>query len=108
MIPLVQDLPPVLVMLMASFIAWQTRMHAMARTKWRTRQLNEAADLLELHAKSLERFLDDEAAPDELKKLLVAFSDTMGERETVEKLTEWASARPFQQPADTEEMRAIS
>jgi hypothetical protein len=55
----------------------------------------------------LERFLDDEAAPSELKHLLIEFSDVMSQPEAVGKLTEWAAGRPFDQPLDTEETRAV-
>jgi hypothetical protein len=108
MIDLAQDLSPILAMVIGSAAAWYARSQAAARTTDRVRRLNEAADLLDLHARSLERFLDDKAAPVELKRLLLDFSDIMGEREAVVRLAEWASTRPFEEPIDTEETRVIS
>jgi hypothetical protein len=97
-----------LFILLASVVTWHARTQAAHFTVARTKQLDEAADLLNLHARSLQRFLSDPDAPYELSALLVEFSDVMCEREAVARLSEWAVNRPFEQPMDTEETQALS
>jgi hypothetical protein len=56
MIGLAQGLSPILAVAMVSAVMWYLRSQQSARTKSRTRQLNEAAAFLELHERSLGRF----------------------------------------------------
>jgi|SRR5579862_5443881 len=105
---LVQGLVPILAVAMIAAVAWYFRSRESARTTERTRQLNQAADYLEMHARWLGRFLEDPKPASELKELLLSFSDVMNERETVRKLTEWATTRPFEQSIDTDETKAIA
>jgi hypothetical protein len=62
--------------------------------------------MLRQHAATLERFLDDPAAPAELKRLLIGCSDAMADKETAEKFVRWAATRPLNEPVDTEDSRA--
>src|SRR5208283_81623 len=107
MITMVNDLSPILLAVIVAAFAWFMRMQASQRAAGRTRQLEQAAELLEAHNRALEHLLDDPEAPDELKKLMISFSDAMADRETVKQMAEWASSRPLDQPVDTEESRAI-
>lgn len=102
-----QDLSPVLGALIIAAVAWYARMNANWRAVKRTRQMEQAAEIMHEQARNLEKFLDDPAAPRELKRLLIEVSDAMGERDVARKIAEWASSRPLDQPVDTDETRAI-
>lgn len=104
---LAQNLSPILVAAFVAAIAWSLRVQSARRAVVRARQLALASEILEKHAVALELILDDPTAPVELKKLAIAVSDAMSDRTVVEKIVEWGSARPLDQPMDTEETRAI-
>ncbi len=108
MTPLVQDLSPLLAALLVVTVAWFVRTWAGARSRRRLWELHEAAEFLDTHARALERFLDDPAAPTVLKRLLLSCSDTATDREAVGKLIAWAASRPLDQPADMEQVGAAS
>ena len=107
MIDFSQELSPILGILIIAAVAWYVRMDANWRPVKRTRQLEQAAEIMREQARNLEKFLDDPAAPRELKRLLIEVSDAMGERDVAQKIAEWASSRPLNQSVDTEETRAI-
>lgn len=71
------------------------RARARTESAVRNRQLEEAADLLEIHAQLLNRFLNDKAAPDTLKRVLIDCSDAMSDRDVVLRFTGWMSSRPM-------------
>lgn len=91
---------------MVAVVAWFFRMQSNWRAAKRTRQLNQAAELLDQHALLLERFLDDRASPSDLKRLLITVSDTMTERDAVRRFAKWASERPLTEPPSNEDTRA--
>lgn len=108
MMHLTQNLSPVLAALLIATVAWFARTHAGTHACRRLRQLNQAAELLDAHARALERFLDDPAAPDALKRILLSCSDAVADRDALGKLIAWAASRPLEQPADTDETRSAS
>ncbi|WP_158924521.1 hypothetical protein [Acidisphaera sp. S103] len=108
MIDFGQILSPALALVIVGAAGWHVCSQRGGRIRVRTRQITEAADLLNKHAHSLEVFLEDETAPAILKDLLVKFSDIMEDKDTVARLTEWVATRPLDQPADTDEMKAVS
>jgi hypothetical protein len=50
------------------------------KSRRRVAQLEQAAFLLEQHGDQLERFLSDRGAPDDLKAVLISFSDALADR----------------------------
>ncbi len=68
----------------------------------RTRQLNEAAALLNAHAKCLGRLLIDPAVPNALKDSLLTFGDSIADRATVGRMATWLADRPFGEPMVSE------
>lgn len=100
-------LSPILVITLLALIAWYVRGRRSSYSGRRTRQLFEAAVHLEQHARTLELFLEHPDAPDDVKRLLLEFSDTMNDRNAVAMLTQWASNRPLGQPIELEEAMAI-
>lgn len=103
-----QDLAPLLAALLVASIAWFVRTQNTARARRRIRQLDQAAELIDVHARMLERFLDDPAAPIALKRVLLACSDAAADRNAVGKLIAWAASRSLHQPVDTDEIRALA
>lgn len=100
-------LSPILTVIFVTTIAWFMRKNRNLRIRRRTRQLTQAATYLELHASTMEVFLDHPDVPEELRRLIIEFSDVMDDRNAVARLTEWASKRPFEQPVDSEEAKAL-
>jgi hypothetical protein len=90
---------PILAAIIVASGAWYRRMNANSRSTRRTRQLQQAADMLAVHERALAEFLDDPGAPAGLKKLLIEVSDALSDREVVRRVSEWASSRPVNEPA---------
>lgn len=105
---LTQDTTAILIAALISLVALFLRAEVGTRSARRTRQLRQAADMLVLHASALETFLDDRAAPLDLKRLLIDVSDAMANPGVAQKLSEWALSRPFDRPFDSEDSRAIA
>lgn len=104
---LTQYLSPTLAALLIVTVGWFVRARASAKAHRRLLQLREAAELLDAHARALERFLHDHDSPASLKRLLIACSDAAVDREMVGKLMAWAACHPLDQPVDTEEARSV-
>ena len=104
---IVNDLAPVFAGVIVASAVWYMRVRVSLQSRQRVWQLEQAADLLLVHNKLLERFLDAPSAPVELKRLVISFSDLMTDREMVREIAEWASKRPFDRPEETEETRSI-
>ena len=71
------------------------RVRARTENEVRLRQLQEAADLIAIHAQVLDRFLGDKDAPVFLKSALITYSDAMSDKVVVLKIAEWFSSRPM-------------
>jgi len=73
----------------------------------RIENLNKAAELLESHARHLERFLDDPNAPRALKTMLMHFSEAMADREAVCEWVSWMSRQPIELPNQDEATKDV-
>jgi hypothetical protein len=98
---------PILGAVMFAGVAWFVRMRAEWQSIKRTKQFENAAEMLMIHARFLQRFLDDPKAPVTLKRVLIEMSDAMMHREIAQKLSDWALSHSFDQPLDTDDTRAI-
>ena len=67
----------------SSLFMWidQRYRERISKTRQRTRQLELAASALKDHFTAAEIFLDDPAAPDELKSIILRFSECCSKRE---------------------------
>lgn len=90
-----QDFLPALVCVLVALLFWGMRMRQRTTAVARVRQLDEAAALLVRHARSMDEFLSDRDAPKDLCRLLIAVSDALTDRETVNSWAIWAASRPF-------------
>lgn len=106
MSPMIENAAPYVVVILLGFMAC-VRMQSRRKFLSRLRQLNEAADLLALHASSMELFLSHRDAPVELKRLLLSFSDAVADREVAFRMSEWLATRPFRSAAKNEEAEKI-
>ena len=86
---------------------WYLRVHARSQNRVRIRQLNEAADLLRLHARMLEKFLGDPAPSRDMKAFLLRFSSAMTDSELVYRLAECLSQLPLEVPDESAETRDL-
>jgi len=83
---LTQDTTAILIAALISLVALFLRAEVGTRSARRTRQLRQAADMLVLQARALETFLDDRAAPLDLKRLLIDVSDAMANPGVAQKI----------------------
>jgi hypothetical protein len=106
-IDMIQNLSPVLLGIIVAALVWFMRAQAAGRSRICVRQLDQAAELLLLHNGAMERFLDDQDAPIDLKSRVISFSDAMTDRGMVKTMAHWLSSRPLGRPPKTEEVRSI-
>jgi hypothetical protein len=77
------------------------------RLRIRVARLGQAAILLEQHGDQLERFLSDKAAPDDLKAVLISFSDALADRDVAGTLARTPCWRPANAPEVSEETKSL-
>jgi hypothetical protein len=80
---------------------------ASARSRARVTQLEQAAVLLGEHADHLEQFLSDPAAPDDLKAVLISFSDGLADQTVASDLAEILRNRPPASRELSDEAKAL-
>lgn len=99
---------PFLLAGLAAAVIALLRANAQAAASTRTSQLEQAAALLTVHAWRMERFLEDPGAPPELRRLLVAVSNAMTDRQVVRDITQWLASRPLGWSADSPEADTLT
>ena len=73
----------------------------------RVLQLEQSAVLLQEHANNLEQFLSDPASPEDLKAVLISFSDGLGDQRVASDLAEILCNRPSAPQVLSEEAKAL-
>lgn len=98
---------PVVTAILACLMVWRLRSDAQAAAATKLAHLLKSAELLALHAKSLDAFLSDSASPADLKNLLIGLSDALADRETVQRLSEWIAGHGNAASAQSPEIDAL-
>ncbi len=102
------DLAPALAAILVAAVAWFIRTQSRSRHEIRIAQLHEATALIHQQAEAAERVLTSPAVPSDLKALLIAFSDAMADRASVEKWALWAASRPSYAPIELAGTEALA
>jgi hypothetical protein len=77
------------------------------KSRRRTLQLEQAAILLQDHADNLEQFLSDQGSPEDLKAVLISFSDGLADQGVASDLAEILCNRSSNSQVLSEEAKAL-
>jgi hypothetical protein len=85
-------IPNILLIVSFGIAIWSIRVRMREEHSFRRRQLEESAEMLRIHARSLDICLDSKAISDPLKRLLIFFSDGMADESIVSEMSTWLLA----------------